>query len=192
MPSHGRGFPGASISGPTVQMAQERARMALPARIALGVLVSLAFMLGAQSILKVAPAAADPLITIRLTNASSYCLNRDGGTNSEYGTVFLFACSAGNDTWYESSAQPYDDPNCDYLACVVFRDPGNQSECFALGDSETGVLRNCSDQMAHWFVEGTILRNSFWAADLITNNDVDRATLGGDPQPVLWHQWTGP
>jgi hypothetical protein len=192
MQFHGRDVAGASVDGPTIRLATSTGRMSLPARAALGVLVSLALMLGAQSVLGAASARADPLITIKLTNAPSYCLNRDGGTNSLYGTVFLFTCSSGNDTWYEGSAEPYGDPNCDAANCVIFMDPNNESLCFALGDNETGTLRDCSIQMSHWLVNGTVLRNSYWAADLFTNNDVDRATLSGDPQPIDWHQWSGP
>jgi hypothetical protein len=193
MPLHGRGFVGASLHGPAVHLTEARRRLSLPARLALGVLVSLAFMLGAQSALKVAPAAADPLITISLTNAPSYCVNRQGGSNSSGATVFVFACSGGNDTWYEQDVSPDTDYNCNFNTCLQFMDPGNLSVCLALGNNESGTLVGCGSQEAHWQYENPhILRNSFWGADLITNNDADRAPLGGDPQPVDWHQWTGP
>ncbi|HEY4830912.1 MAG TPA: hypothetical protein VIH85_29365 [Solirubrobacteraceae bacterium] len=161
-----------------------RVRSMLPLAIIVGGLISLT---------QAAPASAFPVINIHLMNAPSYCVNRQGGGNSQGTNVFLYACSAGNVDWYEAQ---YVDINgniyCDGN-CWIFEDYWNTSECFALGNNDEGTLEPCGAEQTEWGIDaGNVLRNLSWGQDLFTVNDANRSPLSGNPQPIDWHQWTGP
>ena len=161
-------------------------------------MVPLAAMVGGLLFLMMpSPAFASPDITISLTNAPSYCVNRDGGSNARGATVFLYACSGGNDHWYEADAyygiNQAAPPACSVDQCVVFEDYWDTNQCFGLGPNDTGTLGSCTNLLQFWIYEpGHILRNVFLSQDLVTGNDANRSQLTSDPNPIDWHQWTGP
>jgi hypothetical protein len=144
---------------------------------------------------KAPPVAASPDITIHLTNAPSYCVNRKGGNNSHGATVFLWACSGGQNHWYEANAYygVVAPPACAANQCIVFEDYWNRNSCFGLGPNDTGTLGSCTNILQFWIYEsGNILRNAYWGQDLVTGNDADGSKLVGNPTPIDWHQWSGP
>lgn len=166
--------------------------MSFPTHLRLRSMLPLGAIVGGLMFLMSAgPAFAFPNITISLTNAPGYCLNRQGGGNSTGTTVFLYACSGGNNHWYEV---PFNDPSslCADTACITFEDYWNTNECFGLGNNNTGTLGPCDSEQQWWIAEnGNLLRNVDHAEFLFTPNDSNGSTLSGYPTPVDWHQWTG-
>ena len=140
--------------------------MSLRTHLTVRSMVPLAVIVGGLFLLmRPAPASASPNITISLTNAPSYCVNREGGSNARGATVFLYACSGGNNHWYEADAY-YG------TSAASVRAPTYSSSGFTNA--------------------GTYCETPFWGQDLVTANDANRNELAGDPDPIDWHQWTGP
>lgn len=169
--------------------------MALPTHLRMRPLVPLGLVVGGLIFLmSAAPAFALPDVTLSLTNAPSYCVNRQGGNNSHGANVILYACSGGNNHWYEAPAYYINQapPDCAANNCIVFEDYWNTDSCFGISAGETGTLGSCTNLLQFWIAQpGNILRNAYWHQDLITNNAANGATLSINPTPVLWHQWSG-
>jgi hypothetical protein len=160
----------------------------LPLAIAVGTLLSL-----------IAPSAASATpITVSLQNARSYCVNRQGGGNSSGTTVFLYACSGGNNNWNEiNSPINNQNPACTFAQCFEIQDPNSGSLCFGIntsGNGTGGSLMSCYNTNATWEASGTLLDNIFWSQDgwLATPSDSNRSTLYVTCENCgAWHQWHG-
>jgi hypothetical protein len=139
--------------------------MLLHARFRVRSLLPLAVIVGALIPLLAPAAASATPVTLSLLNARSYCLNRQGGGNSAGTTVFLYACSGGNNGWTEIN-NPLDaqDPRCGLSVCMEFQDPNTGAECFGMNTSGSGgVLQSCYVATAIWTYSNAQIRPIFWA-----------------------------
>jgi hypothetical protein len=169
--------------------------MSFPIRLHLTVrsMMCLAVIVGSLVLLESPPAAsAYPDITIYLTNAPSYCVNRQGGGNSTGTTVFLWACSGGNNHWYETPAQTNAFLACAAEQCISFRDYWNFDECFGINDNNRGTLGSCNAEQQMWISGPTTeLHNAAWGWMLVTPSDTNGSVLATSTSTAYWHQWSG-
>lgn len=164
-----------------------RLHLTLRSKLCLALTAGTLILLGSA-----APAFAYPDVTIYLTNAPSYCLNREGGGNSSGTTVFLYACSGGNNHWYEVPAVNNDWLACMADGCVSFEDYWNTSECLGVNNNYYATLGSCNAEAQVW-IDGptTELHNAAWGYMLVTPNDTNRSPVLLNQTAIDWHQWSG-
>jgi hypothetical protein len=93
-------------------------------------------------VVQAGPASAAPNITIRLTNAPSYCADVKNSVNKAGTTIWLYKCSQGkSEHWLEIGGRAcgVQQPNL----CTEFIDARNTSLCLAMSSSHKVVLQGC-------------------------------------------------
>jgi hypothetical protein len=161
-------------------------------RLRLRSMVCSGVVVGSLMLLAPAVASAWPDVTIYLTNAPSYCVARAGGNNSSGATVYLNACSAGQNHWYEITATPNNFLQCASEQCITFHDYWNQNVCFGINNNNVGVDGSCNAEQQMWInSNSTELHNAFWGGMLVTGSDSSGSALHTSGQPIDWHQWSG-
>jgi hypothetical protein len=149
-------------------------------------------------------AFAAPLITICLTESSSYCVDVKSNDNTSGEEVWIWS-HGGDDHWYEiplgCPSQYECIPACSVSDCLIFQDAENTSLCLAASQTEGADLISCQlaeggTARAAWVQVGTHLVNVFWGPNQLM---VEGPLYNGDPLLVQpygaqggWYQWTGP
>jgi hypothetical protein len=144
------------------------------------------------------PASASPIIKIRLTNASQFCINVTNNVNKSGQPIQLWTCTgAGDDSFAEIA-----DPNCTAGECMQFQVP-NTSLCIE-GPALSGgtvTLGACNSGRGTWYptCDPGHLGNGFLAnrgdlsvyGPLGNGKQIYAAPCTGSGGNT-WQNWSGP
>jgi hypothetical protein len=110
----------------------------------LAVLTFLAVLVpaGAASASAAAPAGDTPIVTIFLTNSSSFCVDLRGNDNNAGAIAELYPCkSSKSDHWLDVAGLQCGDGGANI--CTEFIDSKHTSECLSMNSARNVVLQNC-------------------------------------------------
>jgi hypothetical protein len=147
-----------------------------------------------------------PVVTVHLTNASTYCADVKNDNNHAGAAVWLYKCSQSQSYhWYELATECPGELG--QPQCFVLVDKANDTLCLGLGfhaaDARKAGLQNCGDGgdqpsgFAIWnAVAKNGLRNTGWGTegDLVTATATSSAAIFGADRAAGgggWWQWSG-
>lgn len=166
-------------------------------------------VLAGVGVVTASPASADPVVTICLTNARSFCADVKNSNNTSNASIWLYRPQDGakDYKWLEVPVPcTVFTCICDSADCISFEDVQSPTLCLAASPTGTSVqLINChiadgegGTARAAWIHIGNNLENFF----LGTNHDltVNGPLFSGrylyaaqhvSPGGALWQQWSG-